>query len=93
MLFPIWERDFFEKIKENEGLRGGAFRYAALATPQFEVYAYLTQRFTQKAVSEWKLISNKEEEYHGRKKMYGRSPGTYLHTGRATKISGNKRTC
>jgi len=45
MLFPIWERDFFEKIKENEELRGGVCGYAAQVTPQFDAEIHPKSRF------------------------------------------------
>ena len=34
--FPIQKEQFFRKVKENKGLRGGVLRYVALATLKFD---------------------------------------------------------
>jgi len=45
MLFPVWEREFFEKIKENEELRGGVCGYVAQVTPQFDAEIHKKRLF------------------------------------------------
>ena len=39
------KRDYFEKIQENEKLRGGVYQYAAQGTPQFDAEILKTGRF------------------------------------------------
>jgi hypothetical protein len=48
--FPIWKRGIFRPGKEIKGLRGGAHRYAAQASPMIDTARVKKNRFRMETI-------------------------------------------